>query len=170
MPHIRLIDPSDSIEAITLLLHRAYAYLERMGLNYTAVDQSPEVTANRIRRGICYVATDGSNFVGTIIVQPTHDKSECYYLTQSGIACANQFAVAPEFQNKGLGSKLLMCAETWARKNGFSHLAVDTAEPATRVIEFYNRRGYHHVDWVQWTGKKYRSVVLSKALDDFAKP
>jgi GNAT superfamily N-acetyltransferase len=168
MPHIRPFEPSDSIEAITVLLHRAYASLGGMGLNYTAVDQSPDVTANRIRCGTCYVATEGSNFVGTIVVQPTHTESECSYFTQPGVACANQFAVAPEFQSKRLGSELLLCAEIWARENGFSHLAVDTAEPATHLIEFYNRRGYRHVDWVQWSGKKYRSVVLSKALDDIS--
>jgi GNAT superfamily N-acetyltransferase len=139
-----------------------------IGLNYTAVDQSSDVTANRIRRGTCYVATVGSNFIGTIVVQPTNTESECFYFTQPGVACANQFAVAPEYQRNGFGSGLLLCAEIWARENGFSHLAVDTAEPATHLIEFYNRRGYHHVDWVQWTGKNYRSVVLSKALDDIA--
>jgi GNAT superfamily N-acetyltransferase len=166
MAHLRPFEPSDSIEAITLLLHRAYASLGSMGLNYTAVDQSPDVTAMRIRRGTCYVATDGADFVGTIVAQPTQAESECFHYTQPGVACVNQFAVAPEYQCKGLGSKLLLCAEFWARKNGFLHLAVDTAEPATHLIEFYNRRGYRHVDWVQWSGKTYRSVVLRKSLDD----
>lgn len=168
MAHLRPFEPSDSIEAITVLLHRAYAPLGEMGLNYTAVTQSPDVTAARIRRGTCYVATDGADFVGTIVVQPTHVESECYYLTTPGVACANQFAVAPEYQRKGLGSKLLLCAEIWARENGFLHLAVDMAESVTSLIEFYKRRGYRHADWVQWRGKKYRSVVLTKALDDIA--
>jgi GNAT superfamily N-acetyltransferase len=166
MPYIRPFEPSDSIEDITLLLHRAYAHLGAMGLNYTAVDQSPEVTANRIRRGTCYVATEGSNFVGTIVAQPTHTESECSYFTQPGVACANQLAVAPEFQNKGLGSELLLCAENWALVNGFFRLAVDTAESATRLVEFYERRDYYRVGWVQWSGKRYRSIVLSKTLDN----
>jgi len=45
---LRPLAPSDSIVELTLLLHRAYARLGAMGLNYTAVDQSPDVTARRL--------------------------------------------------------------------------------------------------------------------------
>ena len=37
---IRQFGPDDSIEELTALLHRAYARLGSMGLNYTAVDQA----------------------------------------------------------------------------------------------------------------------------------
>lgn len=39
-PVIRPIEPGDSLEELTRLLHRAYAPLGKLGLNYTAVDQS----------------------------------------------------------------------------------------------------------------------------------
>ena len=45
---------------------------------------------------------------------------------------------------------------------------MDTAEQATHLIELYKGLGYRHVDWVQWTGKVYRSVVLSKSLREKA--
>ena len=48
---IRRITASDSLAELTELLHRAYARLGRMGLNYTAVDQSVEDTARRIGHG-----------------------------------------------------------------------------------------------------------------------
>ena len=65
-PHIRRVTEGDSIEALTVLVHRAYARLGAMGLNYTAVDQSPAVTAKRVGRGVCYVAEFGGELVGTI--------------------------------------------------------------------------------------------------------
>lgn len=43
-------------------------------------------------------------------------------------------------------------------------LAMDTAEQAKHRIEFYERLGYRPVGWVQWPGKVYRSVVVSKHL------
>jgi hypothetical protein len=43
-------------------------------------------------------------------------------------------------------------------------LAMDTAEQATHLVELYTRLGYRHVGWVQWPGKVYRSVVLSKPV------
>ena len=41
---------------------------------------------------------------------------------------------------------------------------MDTAEQATHLIELYAKLGYRQVGSVQWTGKVYRSVVLSKRL------
>jgi hypothetical protein len=51
-----------------------------------------------------------------------------------------------------------------ARELGYGELAIDTAEPARHLIEFYARRGYRHIEWVQWRSKSYRSAILSKRL------
>ena len=59
---------------------------------------------------------------------------------------------------------LLARAERWAAESGFTELAMDTAEQATHLIELYTRLGYRPVGWVQWQGKVYRSVILSKQL------
>jgi len=168
MLNIRLLDESDSIPELTALLHRAYARLGSMGLNYTAVDQPPEVTAKRISGGCCFVATIEDALVGTIVVQPTYAQSQCEYFTRPGVAAAHQFAVDPDRQGLGIGRQLLLKAEEWAMGNGFLELAMDTAEQADHLIELYKGLGYHHVDWVQWTGKVYRSVVLSKSLGEDA--
>lgn len=164
MPQVRLISESDSMVELTHLLHRAYARLGELGLNYTAVDQSAQVTAKRIQGGICYVATFAGALVGTIVVQPTYSQNDCDYFTRPGVAAVHQFAVEPDQQRLGIGRLLLATAESWARENGFHELAMDTAEQATHLIAFYSRLGYEHVGWVQWPGKVYRSVVLSKRL------
>ena len=49
---IRPLGPHDSVEGLTELLHRAYAALGARGWNYTAVDQTIEVTGKR-RGGRC---------------------------------------------------------------------------------------------------------------------
>jgi GNAT superfamily N-acetyltransferase len=161
---IRKFEESDSIVELTSLLHRAYVRLGDMGLNYTAVDQAPEVTAKRIRGGNCFVVEAHSKLVGTIVVQPTYAENKCEYFTRPGVAAAHQFAVDPEHQGAGIGRMLLRRAEQWAAESGFAELAMDTAEEATHLMELYARLGYHHVSWVQWPGKVYRSVVLSKRL------
>jgi GNAT superfamily N-acetyltransferase len=161
---IRPIEPSDSLQELTDLLHRAYASLGRMGLNYTAVDQPLETTARRISRGQCFVAAEGARLIGTIVVEPPNPDSPCEYLAVEGVASAHQLAVAPENQGSGLGASLLKRAEAWARDRGFRELAIDTAEPAEHLRSFYERLGYRHVGFVQWQGKVYRSVVMSKGL------
>ena len=164
MLRVRTFEESDSIHDLTALLHRAYAQLGSMGLNYTAVDQTAEVTAKRIQGGQCFVVANGSTLVGTIVVQPTYEKNECEYFMRPQVAAAHQFAVDPGHQGKGMGRMLLEHAEKWAAQSGFNELAIDTAEQATHLVELYSRLGYRHVSWGQWPGKVYRSVVLSKSL------
>lgn len=135
-----------------------------MGLNYTAVDQTAAVTAERIRGGHCFVASADGALIGTIVVQPTYADNACEYFTRQGVAAVHQFAVDPGHQGSGIGRALLQRAERWAGQNGFAELAMDTAEAATHLIDLYTRNGYQPVGWVQWPGKVYRSVVLSKRL------
>jgi GNAT superfamily N-acetyltransferase len=162
---LRLLAATDSVVELTALLHRAYARLGAMGLNYTAVDQTPDVTAKRLGSGTCFVATQGDKLVGTILVHPTYASNDCAWFTRPGVACVHQFAVDPSLQGGGLGRRLLQRAEDWAREHGFTEVAMDTAEPAAYLVEFYGRLGYEVVDTVQWDGKVYRSVVLRKLLD-----
>lgn len=166
MLQIRPFKESDSIPDLTTLLHRAYARLGNMGLNYTAVDQSPEITAKRIRGGNCFVAEQHSRLVGTILVTPTYAQSACEFYTRHGVASVHQFAVDPQHQGVGIGRMLLQKAELWAKQAGFTDLGIDTAEPATHLLELYNHLGYRPVGFVQWSGKVYRSVVLGKNLID----
>jgi hypothetical protein len=42
--------------------------------------------------------------------------------------------------------------------------AADAAEPAIHLIELYQRRGYRFIEYAQWQGKSYRSIIMSKAL------
>ncbi len=161
---IRRLEESDSIELLTDLLHRAYSRLGEMGLNYTAVDQTTGKTRERIKDSACYVAIIDSKIVGTITARPTDALSACVYFKHAHVASAHQFAVTPELQGSGIGRMLIQRAEHWATEKGFAELALDTAEPASHLVEFYGRLGYSKVDEVQWAGKKYRSIVMSKRL------
>ena len=135
-----------------------------MGLNYTAVDQPVAVTEKRVSAGVCFVALCDGSLVGTIAVQRPLDDPSCPYFARSNVASAHQFAVAPSHQSRGIGSRLLARAESWAVSNGYSELALDTAEGAQHLVELYRRRGYEHVGFVHWEGKRYRSVLMAKRL------
>lgn len=153
------------MEELTELIHRAYAPLGKRGLNFTSVDQSPVVTKERIGWGTCFVAVVGPELVGTIVVRGTHTNSDCPDFNRPGVATMHQFAVSPARQGTGIGSSLLSRAESWAKENGFAELLLDTAEPATELIEYYQHHGYQQVTTVQWPGKTYRSVVMRKGLN-----
>ncbi len=61
---------------------------------------------------------------------------------------------------------MLTFAEGWAEQHGYQELALDTPQPAQYLVGFYMNYGYRPVESVRFEGKNYRSVVLSKAVED----
>ena len=161
---VRELSHGDSIAELTELIHRAYTPLGALGLNYTAVDQSADETARRAALGRCALAHINGKIVGTITAQGPNPRSGSSWIRLSNVASAHQFAVEPALHRQGIGSALLAWSEHWAQLERYTELCVDTAEPAGQLIAFYQRRGYRFIEFAQWPGKSYRTVVLSKPI------
>jgi GNAT superfamily N-acetyltransferase len=162
---IRPLGPDDDVEALTDLLHRAYAVLGARGWNYTAVDQTPEVTRKRMADGVCLVAVDAAGrMVGTALFKAPGGQLGSPWLCRPEVAHVGQFGVEPALQKRGIGARLMSAVEDMARAAGAHELALDTAEPALHLIDLYGRRGYRFIEYAQWKGKRYRSVIMSKTL------
>jgi ribosomal protein S18 acetylase RimI-like enzyme len=95
----------------------------------------------------------------------SHGPAEKWY-ARPGVALCGQFAVAPELQRRGHGSKLMDFVERRAAAIGASELALDTSERADHLIRFYTNRGYRFVEYIQHEGETYRSAIFSKTLSD----
>jgi GNAT superfamily N-acetyltransferase len=155
----------DSVSEITRLLHEAYAELARAGLNYTASYQNDETTLRRLRSGTAYVAIRESSIVATCTVYLSTTSPEAPALYRApDVAYFGQLAVHPNERGRGLGAHLIGMAERFAAAAGKERIALDTAEPAVHLVRLYGKLGYRVVQYVQWPGKTYRSVVMSKAL------
>ncbi|RFU48104.1 GNAT family N-acetyltransferase [Paraburkholderia sp. DHOC27] len=160
---LRRFDPArDSYEALTAMLHRAFARLGAMGLNCTCVDQTVEVTCTRARRGDCYVAVCDGQIVGTLTLYAPDRESLCTLYQRDDVASMRQFAVEPAWQARGVGTLLLALADHWAAIRGYAELALDTPQPATHLIALYRSQGFRIVDFVRFDGKRYASAILSK--------
>jgi GNAT superfamily N-acetyltransferase len=162
---IRPYSESDSIEALTDLLHRAYAVLAEQGLRFVASHQDSATTRRRIESGFGFVAVVGTSIVGTVTVYTETADSACAYYRRPGVARFGQFAVDPALQGAGLGRRLLDSAEAYALGQGCSEIALDTAEGADALIRLYERWGYAIVDRVDWDATNYVSVVMAKRLE-----
>lgn len=169
---IRPLAARDSLDALTALLHRAYAPLAAAGMNYTAATQTADVTARRAAEGQCFVAVRSGEMVGTVTVAGPYDESvapwtaDVPWFRDADTAHLHQFAVDPRVQRQGLGQRLVLACETWARERGYRLLALDTAIPAAHLRALYRRLGYADVGTMQWEGRTYRSVIMRKALDE----
>lgn len=161
---VRLLSPDDDLGELTKLLNRAYARLSEMGLRFVATYQDETVTRERIAGGECYVAELNGEIVGTILLRPPGTSTAEGWYSRPGVAAFGQFGVEPSLQGDGIGSALLNHVESRARELGAVELALDTAKPATHLIELYQRKGFRIVDEIQWDVTNYRSVVMSKRL------
>lgn len=138
--------------------------LGAIGLNYTAVNQTVQTTKSRCQNDYCFVALIDNILIGTITLKQPYYDDCCAYYQRNDVASIHQFAVDPTFQKYGISSRLLFTAENYASELGFQYLGLDTAENAKHLVSFYQNRGYLVVDTVNFSGKKYRSLVLSKSL------
>lgn len=161
---IRLATPEDDIGQLTRLLHRAYAELARMGWRFKAVDQSEDVTRQRMAAGECYLAIANGTMVGTVLFVPPEKTRGSPWLQRPEVAALHQLAVEPSLQKSGLGGRLIDTAEARALACGATEIALDTAEPAQHLRAWYASRGYRQIEYAQWSHTNYRSVIMSKAL------
>lgn len=159
---IRPWSDADSIPELTALLHRAYSHLAAMGLNFVATNQADMITQERIENGECFLAELNGRVVGTCTFYPIGHNDGNEWYERDDVATLGQFAVEPELQGMGIGSKLLDMVERRALESGAAYIALDTAEPAEHLIQLYVKRGYRFVQYCQWESATYRSVILTK--------
>jgi predicted N-acetyltransferase YhbS len=159
---IRPFEVTDAT-ALTRLLHRAYAELGAAGLNFTAVDQSEATTIHRASGGLCLVAEDVGEVVGsvTISLPPSATMRSMFAPADAAdVAWLTQLGVDPARRDQGIARRLWLTGLEWARANAATTIGVDTAIPATHLIDLYERWGFTRAGTVHWEGKTYDSEVL----------
>ncbi len=161
---IRRFAPGDSIGEITALLHRSYLQLARVGLRYLATHQDDSITSERLTDGTSFLALQKGQIVGTITCYDSDHTSGSPFLDRDGVGHIGQFGVEPSVQRRGIGTFLLDYAEAHARQIGLEEVALDTAESARHLIDWYLRLGYRFIEYVSWDVTNYRSIVLGKKL------
>lgn len=103
--------------------------------------------------------------VATISLYPTASETgSCAWYREPGVFSFGQFAVRPDLQRLGLGSRLIALLENEAASRGATELALDTAEGAHHLIRWYEKHGFRFIQFADWSSTNYRSVVMSKAL------
>ena len=153
---------------LTELLHDAYAELGAAGLNYTAVDQDVATTRDRALGGQCWVVEQEARIVGTLTMSlpPSAGLQELTAVARGEHrAWLNQVAVAPSLRGLGIAADLWRRGREWAAGQGASSIGVDTAHPATHLVQLYRSWGFAEVDSIHWPGKTYDSVVMLRPLE-----
>ncbi len=152
------------MEALTALLHDAYAGLAAQGMHYWASYQTANDTARRARSGECWLAEIDGAMVGTVTFYSPDKAGGCPLYDEPDVASFGQFAVRPDLRGRGLGGALMDLVEARALGAGASWIACDTAMPAHHLVRLYESRGFVRTDQTQWDKVNYRSHLLRKPL------
>ena len=163
---IRAWTDGDDVTALTALLRFAYGPLLDAGMQYLAGRQDPATTLRRIGGGRQCWVIDDPVLLATVTLSPPPLPHGCEWYDRDDVASIGQVAVHPDWQGRGLGKALMEHAESVAAKIGAVEAAVDASEQATHLICWYEKQGYRHVGYADWKVTNYRSVVLSKALQE----
>jgi predicted N-acetyltransferase YhbS len=163
----RFLGRNDSVEELTALINSAYTVYKKEGLDYKGVSQNSEDTIKRLRHSYTIVALEDNKIIGTISYKPPWECRGSEWFNKPGVAKSNQLAVDPDYQSKGIGRKLIDLVELFAILQGAKEIASDHAEEAVDYIEWKKKQGYRFVAYHNWSFTNYRSVILSKNLDEF---
>ena len=90
-----------------------------------------EQIALRIQKMRVLIAVNSKKVVGTISALINEDHGHL-----------RGMAVLPNFQGSGIASKLLAEIEHWLRSQRCHEVTLDTTEPLTVAMKFYERHGY----------------------------
>ena len=161
---IRPLAVKDSLEELTTLLHRAYKKQADKGFIMLASHQDVEMTKHRLKGAECYIAVHNGKLVATVCYYRHNNSTDGFWYDQPFVATYGQFGVDPEYQNCGLGTKLIDLMESLAKRDGATEVSIDTAENNINLINYYKKRGYREVGHVKWPLVNYRSVILSKTI------
>ena len=151
---IRPADAADAPAALSVL-HAAHAWNRAHGFNFTAATMTLDELAERLTPETFFVAELDGRLVGTVEVKPE---------PEPGAWSLHLLGVDPACGTRGVGRALVAFAETHAAAHGANRLRLDTPENHPWLPAFYRRLGYRQTGTVQWEGKHYRSVYLTKHL------
>ncbi len=144
-----LIRPAEPHEARHLvdIVDRAYSiYIERIGRRPAPMDDDYD---QRIRDGQVFVADEGGDIAGLIVVDPRPD----HLLIEN-------VAVDPSHQGSGIGRALMEYAEGYASERGLPDLRLYTNAAMTENLALYPHLGYREID--RRTERGFQRVYFSK--------
>lgn len=120
---------------------------------YRETTLTPDLYRERLASMTILVAVADKNLVvGTLAFQ----------VIAEGEGHLRGMAVLPAWQGTGVADELLAAAERKLRGGGCLHVSLDTTEPLTRAVRFYEKHGYRS------TGRV--TSFFGMAVFEYAKP
>lgn len=124
--------PSDASAVATVLYQALVEFVAAYTPEaFAATTPTADRIAERFTEGPVWVAVEGGAVVGTVSGVP-----------QGETLCLRSMATIPAARGRGVGRRLLECAEHFARESGYTRLRLSTTPFLTGAISLYERAGF----------------------------
>ena len=146
---VRKINPLNEIEEL-------YQFIKRHHLNYPNYFSWIERCKKELEQGIksAFCAYVSDKIVGNIIFQRHKEDNTILEI--------KNFRVLLKFQNQGVGSKLLLEVENFAKREKFKRMQIDTHDDNLQLIDFLKKKGFKIDGEAYLYTNSQVEVILSK--------
>ena len=156
----------EDIEAISVLIQEAIKEMEKHNIYQwdelypTAADFEAD-----IRKGNLYVAEENKKIIALYVISGESDEAynnaEWKYPRETSLVL-HRFCVSPDFQNRGIGKKVLMKIESQIRSMGYDSIRLDVFTKNQYAQKLYRNNGYEVRGFAEW--RKGRFDLMEKRL------
>ena len=156
----------EDLDEIFRLVRRAIENMERNGIRQW--DEQYPARAdleNDIEKNTLYVAVEGDKIIAIYVLNRECDEEyrRCrWHSPDESAIILHRLCVSPEYQNKGVGTKLLLHIEEQARSMGYRSIRLDVFSENPYALKLYEKNGYVRRGYADW--RKGRFFLMEKTL------
>lgn len=156
----------EDINEIDCLIRKAIEHMEHQGIHqWDEVYPTREDFLYDIDMNTLYVAVEDDKIIAVYVIN--QDCDDEYYdwewKNPDDSACLiHRLCVSPDFQNRGIGSKVLAHIEEQVKSMGYLSIRLDVFSENPYALKLYEKYGYEkrgHADW-----RKGRFFLMEKTL------
>ncbi len=122
---------------------------------------------NDIKNRSLYLVIDGVNLASIYVISKESDvayKNANWQYSDESAYILHRFCVLPDYQNKGIGKKVLAHIEEQFHKMGYESVRLDVFTKNPYAQKLYRKSGYQVRGYADW--RKGRFDLMEKKLED----
>ena len=154
------------LDEVCSLIKKAIEHMEQQGIyQWDELYPAREDFQEDIDNNSLYLAIEDGRIIAIYVIN--RDCGDEYYNFQwdnpdESAYIIHRFCVSPEYQNRGIGSRVLAHIEDQIRSMGYSSVRLDVFSQNPYALKLYEKNGYKkrgHFDW-----RKGRFFLMEKTL------
>ena len=156
-----------SLADIQRLISKAHRDNIKNGLLYATASQTMEKLKQKIGDGVCFVAEENGNLIGTATVCL---KKINYWYYNGTVALIKLVAVDPDSKHSKIGTKLIEACIRQAKENRVKVVVTDSAEKNVIFGKLASRYGFKTIDYCKYKANNFISIVYALFIEQNLSP